>query len=127
PAGVRGENAPVAELEPLSGRRPHRVDAAGAGSAGLGRGRVHLPDLRGDADHAGFGIAPRGRADRHRRARAGGRSVVTAEREPGAFLDIDRKSTRLNSSHVKISYAVFCLKKKTNSYIKFLKVIYIYI
>src|SRR5690606_30585048 len=26
---------------------------------------------------------------------------------------IDRKSTRLNSSHVKISYAVFCLKKKT--------------
>src|SRR5690606_40095880 len=27
---------------------------------------------------------------------------------------IDRKSTRLNSSHVKISYAVFCLKKKMN-------------
>src|SRR5690606_40281416 len=27
-------------------------------------------------------------------------------------LVIDRKSTRLNSSHVKISYAVFCLKKK---------------
>src|SRR5690606_42162633 len=27
-------------------------------------------------------------------------------------LAIDRKSTRLNSSHVKISYAVFCLKKK---------------
>src|SRR5690606_42123004 len=27
--------------------------------------------------------------------------------------DGDRKSTRLNSSHVKISYAVFCLKKKT--------------
>src|SRR5207302_11450834 len=26
----------------------------------------------------------------------------------------DRKSTRLNSSHVKISYAVFCLKKKNN-------------
>src|SRR5690606_21067114 len=29
----------------------------------------------------------------------------------------DRKSTRLNSSHVKISYAVFCLKKKKNIYI----------
>src|SRR5690606_40973251 len=28
----------------------------------------------------------------------------------------DRKSTRLNSSHVKISYAVFCLKKKQNRY-----------
>src|SRR5690625_6384965 len=27
-------------------------------------------------------------------------------------LEIDRKSTRLNSSHVAISYAVFCLKKK---------------
>src|SRR3712207_7556232 len=27
----------------------------------------------------------------------------------------DRKSTRLNSSHANISYAVFCLKKKTNS------------
>src|SRR5690606_39704229 len=27
---------------------------------------------------------------------------------------LDRKSTRLNSSHVKISYAVFCLKKKKN-------------
>src|SRR5699024_12690711 len=30
----------------------------------------------------------------------------------------DRKSTRLNSSHVSISYAVFCLKKKTRKYTK---------
>src|SRR5437899_4210231 len=29
-------------------------------------------------------------------------------------VDIDRKSTRLNSSHLGISYAVFCLKKKRN-------------
>src|SRR3712207_7686011 len=29
--------------------------------------------------------------------------------------DVDRKSTRLNSSHANISYAVFCLKKKTQS------------
>src|SRR5690625_5549348 len=29
---------------------------------------------------------------------------------------LDRKSTRLNSSHVAISYAVFCLKKKTNKH-----------
>src|SRR3712207_8892251 len=28
----------------------------------------------------------------------------------------DRKSTRLNSSHANISYAVFCLKKKTSTY-----------
>src|SRR5690606_40277899 len=33
---------------------------------------------------------------------------------PGKATRLDRKSTRLNSSHVKISYAVFCLKKKTN-------------
>src|SRR5690554_7670999 len=29
--------------------------------------------------------------------------------------DLDRKSTRLNSSHVRISYAVFCLKKKNTT------------
>src|SRR5690606_40566494 len=32
--------------------------------------------------------------------------------ETRAYPEEDRKSTRLNSSHVKISYAVFCLKKK---------------
>src|SRR5215469_17840534 len=31
---------------------------------------------------------------------------------PGPVRAADRKSTRLNSSHVEISYAVFCLKKK---------------
>src|SRR5690606_23953229 len=35
------------------------------------------------------------------------------EAQPRRELMRDRKSTRLNSSHVKISYAVFCLKKKT--------------
>src|SRR2546430_5287782 len=30
---------------------------------------------------------------------------------------VDRKSTRLNSSHSQISYAVFCLKKKTDSWV----------
>src|SRR5204863_9979189 len=38
-----------------------------------------------------------------------------AEVEVPVSLGIDRKSTRLNSSHVEISYAVFCLKKKKNS------------
>src|SRR2546430_5853463 len=33
----------------------------------------------------------------------------------GVRSGVDRKSTRLNSSHSQISYAVFCLKKKTNS------------
>src|SRR3989442_11021421 len=32
--------------------------------------------------------------------------------DPKYLLNPDRKSTRLNSSHVRISYAVFCLKKK---------------
>src|SRR5258708_25474770 len=32
------------------------------------------------------------------------------------IVEIDRKSTRLNSSHQIISYAVFCLKKKTDIY-----------
>src|SRR5438874_6996862 len=37
---------------------------------------------------------------------------------PGSFYEEheDRKSTRLNSSHVEISYAVFCLKKKRNKF-----------
>src|SRR5207249_5824974 len=34
---------------------------------------------------------------------------------PNAPPALDRKSTRLNSSHVSISYAVFCLKKKKNN------------
>src|SRR5690242_21964743 len=47
--------------------------------------------------------------------RAPSQSTVTLARmsEPGSKLDFrDRKSTRLNSSHMSISYAVFCLKKK---------------
>src|SRR3712207_8640410 len=35
-----------------------------------------------------------------------------ANRAYGRALGVDRKSTRLNSSHANISYAVFCLKKK---------------
>src|SRR2546430_8572184 len=38
--------------------------------------------------------------------------VVVVEREPRVVRAQDRKSTRLNSSHSQISYAVFCLKKK---------------
>src|SRR3712207_8109758 len=33
---------------------------------------------------------------------------------PAQWHEVDRKSTRLNSSHANISYAVFCLKKKNN-------------
>src|SRR5690606_40447721 len=43
--------------------------------------------------------------------RALDRAAVEVRRDLG-IVRLDRKSTRLNSSHVKISYAVFCLKKK---------------
>src|SRR5690625_6630740 len=41
-----------------------------------------------------------------------GSHSMVSEREPWSEALQDRKSTRLNSSHVAISYAVFCLKKK---------------
>src|SRR2546422_910599 len=50
-----------------------------------------------------------------RAVRQGKQRARVAHREPAGaqiFLDRDRKSTRLNSSHGYISYAVFCLKKK---------------
>src|SRR2546430_10718967 len=39
-------------------------------------------------------------------------AVLLVDGERDAYLAGDRKSTRLNSSHSQISYAVFCLKKK---------------
>src|SRR5690242_20940112 len=59
-------------------------------------------------------------ADRTSRAKLGGVTKLRARPAPGlwlrrrraAILLVDRKSTRLNSSHMSISYAVFCLKKK---------------
>src|SRR5439155_9333180 len=41
------------------------------------------------------------------------------QRDSNIFLLRDRKSTRLNSSHVAISYAVFCLKKKNRQKTRF--------
>src|SRR3989442_10364056 len=51
----------------------------------------------------------------HEVLRSPGRPLDASARafmEPLCALSRDRKSTRLNSSHVRISYAVFCLKKK---------------
>src|SRR3712207_7144874 len=61
---------------------------------------------------------PPARADRGRRAlgAARARRRSRARRRP----DRDRKSTRLNSSHANISYAVFCLKKKEKNLISLL-------
>src|SRR5437660_6770219 len=55
---------------------------------------------------------PRAGGDRHG-TRAPGSAGQDRRSRPGdRAADRDRKSTRLNSSHVAISYAVFCLKKK---------------
>src|SRR5204863_1674640 len=54
-----------------------------------------------------------------RRDHGSGERADALNFDVGAFdlteARIDRKSTRLNSSHVEISYAVFCLKKKKNT------------
>src|SRR3712207_8949026 len=55
------------------------------------------------------------------------REQVDREYRPGGRLTVvtgDRKSTRLNSSHANISYAVFCLKKKKNQYTKHVTQLY---
>src|SRR3712207_8766551 len=74
--------------------------------------------LRRGVGSLGVAVAPRG-------ASGGGgdpegRGAGRAGHRPGAGQDArpqeDRKSTRLNSSHANISYAVFCLKKK-NTYV----------
>src|SRR3712207_6944018 len=59
------------------------------------------------ADHRPDDVL-RGRQDAHRRHAPGGRGAAAVARG-------DRKSTRLNSSHANISYAVFCLKKNKQS------------
>src|SRR4051812_49481575 len=72
-----------------------------------------------------FRSVPRQQGEQHVQGRPGGPLRVVQHDDqrggPGGRLDelhhggdevIDRKSTRLNSSHMSISYAVFCLKKK---------------
>src|SRR3712207_7916795 len=74
------------------------VGAAGAAAEGDGR----LPGVDDAARRRPGALHPPDRRRRRRRADA-----RAADGE-------DRKSTRLNSSHANISYAVFCLKKKTH-------------
>src|SRR3712207_7587209 len=74
--------------------------------------RSCTPGLRGGPAAVDGGTA--GTAGRRRRApprSRGGRAAVRPRPGRGVGLG-DRKSTRLNSSHANISYAVFCLKKK---------------
>src|SRR3712207_8478487 len=76
-----------------------------------GRRRAGEARRVGECDHArplGFGQGM------PRVARAGA-VVVPGNVFNSPAPQVDRKSTRLNSSHANISYAVFCLKKKNNT------------
>src|SRR5207253_11158343 len=72
--------------------------------------RLHLPGF-----HIYVGKARRLAGGSHRVVRAPQGSFPRVARADASPLhrEGDRKSTRLNSSHVATSYAVFCLKKKT--------------
>src|SRR2546430_4677532 len=58
------------------------------------------------------GSAVEDRMDEQRRRQTAAPLAGPSERQPDDDDGRDRKSTRLNSSHSQISYAVFCLKKK---------------
>src|SRR5207302_7317331 len=63
-------------------------------------------------DHQAAAAAGSLPGGKHQAAQPGARHILEARQIEDQRLALDRKSTRLNSSHVKISYAVFCLKKK---------------
>src|SRR5207253_7760401 len=70
--------------------------------------KVELPDFAARRKKIfGDGVMAGSRSS-DRRTRA----LLTIYADTSFFVNRDRKSTRLNSSHVAISYAVFCLKKK---------------
>src|SRR3712207_7713237 len=60
--------------------------------------------------------AQRGEDAEHHAARGGDDRRIRENAPARAEIQVDRKSTRLNSSHANISYAVFCLKKKQRTY-----------
>src|SRR5690606_41898484 len=72
----------------------------------LTRLQVEHVERVGDRLRGGAELQLSGRRQQHRALQRAGRHL------PRRHAALDRKSTRLNSSHVKISYAVFCLKKK---------------
>src|SRR5690606_41428451 len=69
----------------------------------------HVVALGLDGDLGGVGGVG---AQRDGCVRVGAQILGGLTHRGGGRPPVDRKSTRLNSSHVKISYAVFCLKKK---------------
>src|SRR5207249_6666498 len=87
---------------------PHRFDRE---VRGRGRRRSRAAHRRRACDRGGPAPVPR---DVHNRCPPGDRAglLPRAPDRERRGMEPDRKSTRLNSSHVSISYAVFCLKKK---------------
>src|SRR5206468_9590263 len=77
-------------------------------SSDLGGGGGELPPADGEDGSEG-GLGPEGQLPAE--GLCGG-DCVARQRGQGVSRAVDRKSTRLNSSHDQISYAVFCLKKK---------------
>src|SRR2546426_9749337 len=75
-------------------------------------GHTTLKRLRAGRSAARAGAIQCPQLHRVRREEPGGEALVRGCEPGGAGGDRDRKSTRLNSSHLVISYAVFCLKKK---------------
>src|SRR3712207_7680810 len=76
----------------------------------LDRGPTGVPAAREARTHR-VGLLADRRADRFHR----GSGIPLLSLVPLCGAGGDRKSTRLNSSHANISYAVFCLKKKKSS------------
>src|SRR5690625_6787710 len=83
-------------------RHPHAVQATGKLVVFIGE---FAPRMEGTKNYFNAGL-PQFRMSVH------GHSTAVVTHTDGVD-GRDRKSTRLNSSHVAISYAVFCLKKKT--------------
>src|SRR5256885_13037188 len=77
----------------------------------LFRSEVVEPRGQFDRERLAFAVAHR-RELRERGVDRGEHRCIGLRRVACAFGAEDRKSTRLNSSHLVISYAVFCLKKK---------------
>src|SRR5256885_13212755 len=77
----------------------------------LFRSEFFVAEARGAGEEAGIAEA-RDVRDLGRISDGGGICAVGRKLQGDAVRARDRKSTRLNSSHLVISYAVFCLKKK---------------
>src|SRR5690606_40530981 len=110
--GVRVRDTSRCRLSVLRGE--HQVSRQRLLARRQARGFVGLYGLRYRARRRTFIYRAAAKRDRARDARCGreARGGVSRPSDRARAVARDRKSTRLNSSHVKISYAVFCLKKK---------------